>query len=318
LERFLRNLLALPTEILERLAPLLGEPEGEPAPLAGGLTNHNYRARFGGREVVLRLPGVRTELLGADRGAEREASGRAAAVGVAPALLASLDDPPCLVFEFVAGEAMTAARLRQPGSIAAVAAALRALHGCEPIVAGFDSFRLVESYAAATREHGGEVPAAYEEAAEAAARVEAALLGDRSSSAKAERMVLCHDDLLAANLLLVEGGAIKLVDWEYAGSGYRYFDLANFAVNNGLSPSQEEAFLAAYLERPPRPAELAALRLMRVISDFREAMWGIVQRTVSKLEFDFDAYASEHFDRLLAAIRDPGFEPLLEEARAAR
>ena len=311
MEKFLRKDLAIPANTVERLAPQLGELEGEPAPLAGGLTNHNYRARFGGREVVLRLPGVRTELLGSSREAEREASARAAVVGVAPALLASLEDPPCLVFEFVEGETMTPARLRDPGSTSAVAAALRALHGCEPIAASFDSFRLVESYAAATREHGGEVPPAYREAAAAAARIEAALAGR-------EAPVLCHDDLLAANLLLLDGGGVKLVDWEYAGTGDRYFDLANFVVNNELEAAQEEAFLAAYLERPPRPAELAALRLMRVMSDFREAMWGVVQRTVSKLEFDFDAYASEHFDRLLAAVRDPGFEPLLGEARAAR
>jgi aminoglycoside phosphotransferase (APT) family kinase protein len=315
LEKFLRKHLALPADTVERLAPLLGELEGEPAPLDGGLTNHNYRARFGGREVVLRLPGVRTELLGADRAAESEASSRAAAAGVAPALLASLDDPPCLVFEFIAGETMTPARLREPASIVALAAALRALHACAPIAAGFDSFRLVEGYAAATREHGGEVPDSYEEAAAAAALIGVALAADGPSPG-GEAPVLCHDDLLAANVLLVDGGGFKLVDWEYAGSGYRYFDLANFAVNNELEPAQERAFLAAYLEREPLPRELAALRLMRVMSDFREAMWGIVQRTVSKLEFDFDAYAGEHFERLLAAVRDPRFQTLLEEARA--
>lgn len=298
---------------------MLGALEGEPAPLEGGLTNHNYRARFGGREVVLRLPGVRTELLGSNRAAEREASERAAAVGVAPALLASMEDPPCLVFEFVVGETMTPERLREPGSIVAVAAALRALHGCESIAASFDSFRLVEDYAAATQEHGGEVPAAYEEAAATAARIETALAvpsARQSDKKSSPGGVLCHDDLLAANFLLPADGRIKLVDWEYAGVGYRYFDLANFAVNNELDPAQEDAFLTAYLERQPHPDELAALRLMRIMSDFREAMWGVVQRTVSELDFDFDAYAREHFDRLLAAVRDPGFEPLLEDARA--
>jgi thiamine kinase-like enzyme len=320
LEKFLRNLLALQAETVERLAPLLGALEGEPVPLDGGLTNHNYRARFGGREVVLRLPGVRTELLGANRAAECEASERGAAVGVAPALLASVEDPPCLVFEFVEGETMTAARLREANAMTAAAAALRALHGCEPIAASFDSFRLVESYAAATREHGGAVPDAYAEAKAAAARIEAALagpFGGHPGKGNSSAGVLCHNDLLAANVLLLADGAVKLVDWEYAGTGYRYFDLANFAVNNELGPAAEEAFLAAYLERQPRPGELAALRLMRIMSDFREAMWGVVQRTVSELDFDFDAYAAEHFERLLAAVRDPGFEPLLEEARAA-
>ena len=63
--------------------------------------------------------------------------------------------------------------------------------------------------------------------------------------------------------------------------------------------------------------ELAGLRLMRVMSDFREAMWGVVQGTVSELDFDFDAYAGEHFERLLAAVRAPSFERDLGEAAGA-
>ena len=34
------------------------------------------------------------------------------------------------------------------------------------------------------------------------------------------------------------------------------------------------------------------------MSDFREAMWGVVQSAVSELDFDFAAYAAEHFERL--------------------
>jgi thiamine kinase-like enzyme len=302
--------LALTAKEVAWLEPELGALEAGPTPLEGGLTNHNYRARLGGREVVVRLPGVRTELLGSDRVAEREACSRAAAVGVGPELLAAREDPPCLVFAWVEGETMTPPQLRDPAAILIVAAALRELHGCPPIAARFDSFRLVESYAAATREHGGEVPAAYDEAQSAATRIEAAL------ASALDPPVLCHDDLLAANFIAVPGG-IRLVDWEYAGMGDRYFDLANFAVNNGLDGAGEETFLGAYLERQPAPRELASLRLMRVMSDFREAMWGVVQRTVSEIDFDFDAYASEHFERLLATVRDPRFNPLLEEATDA-
>ena len=39
---------------------------------------------------------------------------------------------------------------------------------------------------------------------------------------------------------------------------------------------------------------------MRVVSDFREAMWGVLQQGISTLDVDFVAYAAEHFDRLLA------------------
>ena len=60
--------------------------------------------------------------------------------------------------------------------------------------------------------------------------------------------------------------------------------------------------MTAYLDAPPTPADLAALRLMRLMSDFREAMWGVVQVAISDLDFDFAEYATKHFDRLLAAI----------------
>ena len=57
---------------------------------------------------------------------------------------------------------------------------------------------------------------------------------------------------------------------------------------------------------------------LELISDFREARWGVVQQAISDLDFDFGKYATKHFDRLLAAIEDPGFEAQLEDASAAR
>jgi hypothetical protein len=53
---------------------------------------------------------------------------------------------------------------------------------------------------------------------------------------------------------------------------------------------------------------------MKLMSDFREAMWGVVQTALSELDFDFDAYARKHFDRLLATAADPDFATWLEEA----
>jgi thiamine kinase-like enzyme len=304
--------LALPADTVERLEAQLGPAEGEPTVLGGGITNHNFRARFGGREVVVRLPGNDTELLGSDRPGEREANSLAASVGVAPEVLAHLEDPVVLVTAFVEGPTMEPPELREPRALTEVAAALHRIHGCDlTIDARFDAFRLVEDYAAATRSRGGDVPAAYEHAHAAAARIEAA------PALSGGPAVLCHDDLLPANFIATPAG-IRIVDWEYAGMGNRWFDLGNFAVNNELGPAEEEAFLTAYWSAPPIPADLAALRLMRLMSDFREAMWGVVQTAISDLDFDFHGYATKHFDRLLAAIDAPAFESNLEAAGAPR
>jgi hypothetical protein len=46
---------------------------------------------------------------------------------------------------------------------------------------------------------------------------------------------------------------------------------------------------------------------MRFMSDFREAMWGVVQQAISELDFDFRAYADEHFERAGRTAAEPRF-----------
>jgi thiamine kinase-like enzyme len=298
-------------ETLGPIAARLGEPEGEPVALEGGITNRNYKVRFGGEDVVVRLPGKDTGLLGIDRAAERAAGELAARVGIAPEVVAMIDDPPCLVTRFVVGEPMEAAELREPEALAEVAAALRALHACEErLPVAFSGFRIVEDYAARIADRGATVPASYEWAAAAALRIEAALLGPEHEP------VPCHNDLLAANFIRT-GQGIRVVDWEYAGMGDRYFDLGNFAVNNELDAAGEAALLAAYFEAPASERRLATLRLMRFISDFREAMWGAVQSTISDIELDFTDYCEKHFDRMREFAAGGRLELLLEEAAGA-
>ena len=56
---------------------------------------------------------------------------------------------------------------------------------------------------------------------------------------------------------------------------------------------------------------------MRVVSDFREAMWGVLQQAISTLEVDFVAYANEHFERLLRNAESADFEKRLSQAADA-
>jgi hypothetical protein len=53
---------------------------------------------------------------------------------------------------------------------------------------------------------------------------------------------------------------------------------------------------------------------MRVMSDFREAMWGVAQQGLSTLEIDYVEYATHHFDRLTRSMADPRTERWLVEA----
>ena len=113
---------------VQKLAPQLGELASNPVPLEGGITNRNFRARLGGTEYVIRVPGKDTSLLEIDRAAEAEANRQAAELGIAPSVAATLDDPPCLVTTFVEGSEMSSDELREPATLVTVAEQLAALH----------------------------------------------------------------------------------------------------------------------------------------------------------------------------------------------
>jgi len=298
------------TEVVARVTALLGPREGSVVQLEGGITNRNFRVNFGGTDYVVRLPGKRTEMLGIDRTAECIANKAAAGLGIAPNVAAMFEEPPCLVTFFVNGREMSAEELRRPDVLAEIGGDLRRFHdsGTE-LPTGFDSFRLVEEYAESGREHGSEPPEGYDEALETAHAIEKAVR-DRPT----HELVPAHNDLLTANFLR-DSDHIQLIDWEYAGMGDRWFDLGNFAVNNELNDEQEVQLLEAYFGEPPDERLRATLKLFRFMSDFREAMWGVVQRGVSELDFDYDEYTRKHFDRLREARQDPRFDGWIEAAR---
>ena len=270
--------------------------------LGGGITDHNVKIDVAGGSYVLRVGDRDTELLGIDRAVEYEASLAAAAVGIGPEVIRFVEPEGILVTRYIEGDIIPPEQIRRPDSIRRVAQALRAVHNGPSLPARFISFRVVEDYRTVAFARGAEVPARYAWAHQVARRVE------RARGAFPERP--CHNDLLNANLI-DDGARIRIVDWEYAGMGDVFFDLANFAVNNGLAREEREGLLEAYFGTV-RPADERALELMVFMSDFREAMWAVVQGAVSQLGFDFATYTAEHVERMEATAASPAFVAALE------
>jgi thiamine kinase-like enzyme len=294
-----------PEAIVERLWP---GREARIEPLGGGITNRNFKVSVGNEAFVLRIGGKDTERLGIDRRAEHAASLAAARLGIGPEVVGFVEPEGYLVTRFLPGRPLSSEELRRPELIAEAAAALRLVHEGEPLPSRFDSFRVVEAYAATALECGVALPAAYARAQDLARRIERA----RGS----QPLRPCHNDLLSANLIH-DSERLRIVDWEYAGMGDVFFDLANLAVNNGLGPDEDRALLDAYLGSTSEE-DAAALALMRFMSDFREAMWGVVQQGLSELDFDFRGYAEEHFERLERTAASPRFLAALERPQRRR
>ncbi|MBA2460885.1 MAG: phosphotransferase [Actinobacteria bacterium] len=279
-------------------------PESRPTVevLGGGITNRNFKITVGDEAFVLRIGGKDTGLLGIDRRHEHEASRVAAELGVGPEVVRFVEPEGYLVTRFVAGAPVPAEELRRSERLRDLGRTLRRVHDGPPIAARFDAFRVVERYRATALAHGVAIPAAFDAAKALTTEIERA----RGS----QPLRTCHNDLLSANLIQA-GERIVIVDWEYAGMGDVVFDLANFSANNALAENENRELLGAYFGEL-RAEDEDALRLMRFMSDFREAMWGVVQQGISELDVDFAGYAAEHFERLASTAAEPEFRAALE------
>ncbi|MFM9959767.1 MAG: phosphotransferase [Planctomycetaceae bacterium] len=260
------------------------------SPLSGGLTNHNYRIDVADESFVLRIGGVNTRLLGIDRACEHACSMVAAALGIGAEVFAHFPEHNALVTRFIPDRLLSAKDIQQPEILNRVITSLRRYHEGPAGLGRFSPFDTVRSYFAQAQQFRVTFPGTIQQAIALMTKIEA-------EAHCHEPACPCHNDLLAANFF-DDGTTVRLIDWEYAGMGDRFFDLGNLAVNNQFEEPHELALLQRYFGEV-RPDDLRRLRLMRLASDLRESMWGFLQAGISTLDRDYVEYGRHHLDRFL-------------------
>ena len=276
------------------------------APLHGGITNTNFVAQVDGEPRVIRVPGERTELLGIDRANESEAAMRAATLGIGPAVIATLPEIGTLITALVPGRHLDPEPFTQ--RLARVVELLHEFHDSGPLHGAFPIHRVVEWHARDAAAHGAVVPTTYDRLHAQSERIEAAF------AASPMPTVPCHNDLLPGNVLFEDDSdRVWLLDFEYAGMNDRFFDLGNLSVNCGLDADADAELLRLYFGEST-PSRWARLQLMKMMSEFREGMWAVVQQAISTLDTDFVTYANERLGSCERLAAQPQFEQWLTDA----
>ncbi len=273
-------------------------------PLGGGITNRNFRVDVGKESYVLRIAGESTELLGINRQNEYEVNKIAGELGIAPEVIYFIQPEGYLVTRFIEGRPFTAQEIRQPENMRQVVEVLKKIHYYSHIPGVFSAFRVVEDYSAVALKYKVVFPNNFEWFMSRMKQAKAAL------STNPFIPHPCHNDLLNENFLY--DGEIHILDWEYAGMGDIFFDLANLSAHHKFSDDEDRLLLEYYFGRITAP-QWAYLKIMKIMSDFREAMWGLVQIGISKLDFDFRDYANKHFNRMTQSLLNSQWEEWLME-----
>ncbi|MET0661024.1 MAG: choline kinase family protein [Steroidobacteraceae bacterium] len=207
-----------------------------------GLTNENWIARTAQKSIIVRLNSPNAEALGVDRRSEERVLRIAAQAGVGPRVLRCDPDAHVLIAELLPGTPWSVEYARSTAGIARLAALMRDVHALS-IADGIkrvDALNVVEHYWS-TLDRAGQISLAGPADQRAAAQVIGKQLRDEL------RPRLCHNDVHHLNLM--DDGSVRLLDWEYAGIGDPYFDLAGICCYHDYDADQCEQLLQHYLGR---------------------------------------------------------------------
>uniref|UniRef100_A0A7S1X512 ethanolamine kinase n=1 Tax=Tetraselmis chuii TaxID=63592 RepID=A0A7S1X512_9CHLO len=126
-------------------------------------------------------------------------------------------------------------------------------------------------------------------------------------------VVLSHNDLLHANIMMLEDGSLQLIDFEYGGTNYRGFDLGNhFNEFAGLDcdytryppRSIQENYARAYLlgsgaAESPTDDQVRRLVVEANVSSLAShlfwGLWALIQARYSSIDFDYVEYAKMRY-----------------------
>ena len=223
--------------------------------LGGGITNHNVK--------VTRPDGARSSCASPAR--TRTCSGSTAASSTRPPRpqrrsASARRSSPSSSRRAGSSRASSRAtippaeRMREPEHArAASRAALRAVHAGPPIPGSSTRFASSRPTATTAFDRGATRARRRTPGRDELARA------DRGGARPGAPERPCHNDLLNANFI-DDGERLRIVDWEYAGMGDPFFDLANFAINHELDADARRGAARRLLRRRARRRARAGAR----------------------------------------------------------
>lgn len=285
--------------ILARVPPWAGRSLRY-APVLGGISNVNWRIWADGAEpgFFLKVPGRGTEMF-IDRAAALDASRKAAALGVGPAVHEFLASEGIEISDFITDRrACTHADFQNEALCRAALDAYRRLHSAARLSLTKTVFDMIDEHLEQARSLNGWLPPDFEWLC--------ANYRDARDALEASGLDLtpCFNDPMAGNFMVNEAGDIMLIDYEYASNNDRCYDLGIWFGEMFFGEDKELSLIEHYFGRVDQTT-VARVMLHKALADVKWSLWSFVQHRVSTLPFDFFKYGAWKLMRLRRILRDP-------------
>ena len=206
--------------------------------IEGGIANRSFRLRAPGRDLVLKLAGDASRVLGGSIRSECEMQELAARAGLAPPVVLADLARGFIVSEHVAGRVPGSSEFSDARMLRRIGAWISALHAL-PVPPGLEAVdfgaRAAHCLARVVAKGAGSF----------AAELARELDRRRAAMPAPARLTACHHDLHHRNFI-EDGTRLLAVDWEYAGPGDPAADLASCIGYHALDAAAVDALLAGY------------------------------------------------------------------------
>jgi len=277
---------ALSPEVIARICAALDISASDlrVRPLSGGVSNRSYRLTSGSGDWAVRLPAKGCGDHGIDVRMEQCLLGRVNAAGLTPPVIASSPEDGFLITGYLDGATpWSAERARDLHNISRVCARLRALHQLEHKLEPLRPTLVAEAYRQAANAQRSLTKEETDWGRELGRLA-------RSYEAGVSPTALCHNDLVAANIL--DDGQLWFIDFEYAVCAEPLLDLASLAGMNGYDSSERQHLVDAYYQgdtAPFTPQRLDdVIRLVQLLGYF----WVLSRRRIAENAELFDRFAA--------------------------
>ncbi|MFC1890402.1 phosphotransferase [Thermodesulfobacteriota bacterium] len=120
----------------------------------------------------------------------------------------------------------------------------------------------------------------------------------------------CHNDLLADNFILINEDAIHrydapmyIIDWEYAGMGPKYYDLADMFQEVLVPRDREKRIVEVYSDGSSFEQTLYHVDLFKPFPDIYWFLWSLIQLNISTIEFDYHRYGETKYQNAMENLK---------------
>lgn len=253
-----------------------------------GLTNENYTISRNGERFVIRIPNEdSTRLLGINRSAEFRALEAVKTLGIGPEVVHFDPSSGVMISRYIDGRKISSEAMKSESNIARTTKLLKAVHQLEAIPFSFSPYDDIVNRIAVARKREIRLPEGLGELEKKLEEIRQEREKDTSARG------LCHNDPFYNNFL--DDGTLKLLDWEYAGMGDIFFDLA--AMSSFFSEDHKRRMLELYFGEY---SELNRMKLaqMAFVVSFWNGMWAVLQEDICGNKGTYGEMVKHIFDSL--------------------